>query len=171
MPITDLIPWRKKQPVRQEEERSLQREEHPFLTLQQEMNRLFDDFFGGRVLEPFGALGEGWDVFSPQVDVVETDKEIRVSAELPGLDDKDVEVSLSRDVLTISGEKKQEKREKGRDYYRAERSYGSFRRSIPLPAEVDADKVDAVFNKGVLTITLPKKAEAAGRKRITVKAR
>jgi HSP20 family protein len=168
MPITDLIPWRRKQPVRQEEERSLQREEHPFLTLQQEMNRLFDDFFGGRALEPFGALGEGWDAFSPQVDVVETDKEIRVSAELPGLDDKDVEVSLSRDVLTISGEKRQEK---GRDYFRAERSYGSFRRSIPLPAEVNTEKVDAVFKKGVLTVTLPKKAEAAGRKRITVKTK
>jgi HSP20 family protein len=169
MPITDLIPWRKKQPVRQEEERSLQREDHPLLTLQRDMNRLFDDFFGGRALEPFGAFGEGWDAFSPQVDVVETDKEIRVSAELPGLDDKDIEVSLSHDVLTISGEKRQEEQERGRDYYRAERSYGSFRRSIPLPAEVDADKVDAVFRKGVLTITLSKMAEAKGRKQITVK--
>jgi HSP20 family protein len=93
-----------------------------------------------------------------------------VSAELPGMDDEDIEVSLSRDVLTISGEKKQEKEEKGRDYYRAERSYGSFRRSIPLPAEVNADKVDAVFSKGVLTITLPKTAKAEGRKRIIVKA-
>jgi HSP20 family protein len=171
MPITDLIPWRKKQPVRQEEERLLQREEHPFLTLQREMNRLFDDFFGGRALEPFSTFGQGWDAFSPQVDVVETDKEIRVSAELPGLNDKDVEVSLSHDMLTISGEKKQEKQERGRDYYRAERSYGSFRRSIPLPAEVDTNKVDAVFSKGVLTITLPKTAEAKGRKRITVKAK
>lgn len=171
MPITDLIPWRKKQPVRQEEERSLQSAEHPLLTLQQEMNRLFDDFFGSRALEPFGALGEGWDAFSPQVDVVETDQEIRVSAELPGMDDEDIEVSLSRDVLTISGEKKQEKQEKGRDYYRAERSYGSFRRSVPLPAEVNADKVDAVFSKGVLTITLPKTAETADRKHITVKTK
>ena len=94
-----------------------------------------------------------------------------VSVELPGLEDKDVNVSLSRDGLTISGEKRQEKEEKRRNYYRAERSYGSFKRSIPLPCEVDAGKVDAVFRKGVLTVTLPKALKAQARKRITVKTR
>jgi HSP20 family protein len=171
MPITDLIPWRKKEPVQQKEERSLQRAEDPFLTFRQDMNRLFDDFFGGSGLAPLSAFPEGMDLFSPRVDVVETESEVRVSAELPGLDDQDIDVSLSRDVLTIKGEKKQEKKEKGRNYYRTERSYGSFQRSVPLPCEVDADKVDAVFQKGVLTITLPKAGEAKDRKRIAVKAR
>ena len=135
------------------------------------MNRLFDTFFGRFDLEPFGAFHEGWDAFSPRVDVVETDQEIVVSADLPGLDDKDIVVSLSRDALTVSGEKKQEKEEKDRNYHRVERSYGSFRRSIPLPCEVDDGKVDAVFQKGVLTITLPKKGDAKTRKRIAVKVR
>jgi HSP20 family protein len=139
------------------------------LTFQQEMNRLFDGFFGRSALEPFGGLGEGWGLFSPRVDVAETDKEVVVSAELPGLDDEDIDVSLSRGMLTISGEKKQEKEKKGRNYYRVERSYGSFRRSVRLPAEVDTGKVDAVFRKGVLTITLPKTAEAKARKRIAIK--
>jgi HSP20 family protein len=139
------------------------------LTFQQEMNRLFDDFFGRSGLEPFGGWGEGWGLFSPRVDVAETDREVVVSAELPGLDDEDIDVSLSRGMLTISGEKKQEKEKKGRNYYRVERSYGSFQRSVPLPSEVDTGKVDAVFRKGVLTITLPKTAEAKARKRIAIK--
>jgi HSP20 family protein len=92
--------------------------------------------------------------------VSETDKEIKVSAELPGMDDKDIDVSLTRDALTIKGEKKEEKEDKGKDYYKMERSYGSFTRSIPLPVEVDTDKVQATFKKGVLEITLPKTAKA-----------
>ena len=170
MPITDLIPWKKKEPVQQEEERALESAEHPLLSFQQEMNQLFDDFFGRSWMEPFGAFREGWDAFSPRMDVAESDTEIVVSAELPGLDEEDIDVSLSRGMLTISGEKRQGKEEKGRNYYRVERSYGSFQRSIPLPAEVDASKVDAVFRKGVLTITLPKTGEAKGRKRIVVKS-
>jgi HSP20 family protein len=163
MPISDLIPWKREKqvPVRREEE-------HPLWTFRREMDRLFDDFFGawgGRSLAPFG---EGWGAFSPQVDVTEADGEIKVSAELPGLDDEDIDVSLSNDVLTISGEKKEEKEQEGKDYYRMERSYGSFRRAIPLPAEVDADKVDAIFQKGVLTVTLPKTDETKSKK-VTVK--
>jgi HSP20 family protein len=170
MPITDLIPWKRKEPVEREEDRFLPQAENPMLTFQQEVNRLFDAFFGRSALEPFGTFGEGWDAFSPRVDVVETDREIVVSADLPGLDDEDIDVSLSRDVLTVSGEKKQEREEKGRNYHRVERSHGSFQRSIPLPCEVDADKGDAVFQKGVLTITLPKKGDARTRKRVTIKA-
>jgi len=166
MPITDLIPWRKKVPVERREE-TLSGEEHRLTLFQHEMNRLFDQFFRGFDLAPFG--GE-WAAFSPQVDVVEKDDEIVVSAELPGLDDKDIDVSLSNDTLTIRGEKKEEKEEKGRSYYRAERSYGSFTRSIPLPGEVDASKVDAVFQKGVLTVTLPRSGEARARKKIAVKS-
>jgi len=171
MPITDLIPWKKKEPAQQENERSIQAPDQPFLTFQEEMNRLFDDFFGRSALEPFGAFRQGWDAFSPRVDVAETDSEIVVSAELPGLDDEDIEVSLARGLLTISGEKKQEKEKKGRNYYRVERSYGSFQRSVALPSEVDTDKVDAAFQKGVLTITLPKKGGEKARKRISVKTR
>lgn len=165
MSITDLIPWRRgerKVPVKREEERSV-------LSFQQEMNRLFDEFFGGWDLAPFREFTEPWDVFSPRVDVVEGDKEITVSAELPGIDEKEIDVSLSHGVLTITGEKREEKEDKGKDYYRMERSYGSFRRSVPLPGEVDENKAEATFKKGVLTITLPKTAEAQARKRISIK--
>jgi HSP20 family protein len=169
MPITDLIPWKKKEPVQQEQEGALQRGGHPLLTFQQEMNRLFNDFFGQSALEPFGAFREEWGLFSPRVDVAETDNEIVVSAELPGLDDEDIDVSLSRGMLTISGEKKQEKEKKGRSYYHVERTYGSFQRSVALPSNVDTSKVDAVFRKGVLTITLPKTGGGKARERIAIK--
>jgi HSP20 family protein len=173
MPITDLIPWRRKDPVRAEEKGAVSGEAHPLTVFQRDMNRLFDEFFRGPGLAPFGetSLGAEWPAFSPRVDVVETDKEMVVSAELPGLEDKDIDVSLSRDMLTIKGEKKQEMEEQGRNYYRAERSYGSFQRSIPLPSEVDTAKVNAVFQRGVLTITLPKTGGAQGRRRIEVKTR
>jgi HSP20 family protein len=164
MDITDLIPWKrgKKVPVRRGEERSLP-------AVQQDMNRWFDDFFGGFGLTPFGFFDEAWDTFSPRVNVVEGDKEIKVSAELPGMDEQDINVSLSHGVLTINGEKKEE--HKGENYYRMERSYGSFQRSIPLPCEVDDSKVEAVFKKGVLTINLPKTADVQVRKRISIKTR
>lgn len=169
MAITDLIPWHwgeKKVPVKREEQ-------EPVYELQRNMNSLFDDFFnnfGNFSLAPFEAFGPSFGAFNPQVDVSESDKEIKVSAELPGLDENDIEVSLAHNVLTISGEKKEEKEDKGKNYYRMERSYGSFQRAIPLPDEVETDKVEARFKKGVLTITLPKTAEAQKRtKRITVK--
>jgi HSP20 family protein len=165
MSITDLIPWRRegrKVPVRREEERS------PF-AFQQEMNRLFDEFFRGWGLAPLRGFDEPWDAFSPRVNVVESDKEVTVSAELPGMDEKEIDVSLSHGVLTISGEKREEKEDKGKNYYRMERSYGSFQRSIPLSSEVDESRAEATFNKGVLTITLPKTAEAQARKRIPIR--
>lgn len=148
---------------------SVRREEdHPFSLLRQEMNTLFDNFFRGFELEPFkGHLG----AFSPSIDVKESDKDISVTAELPGLDDKDIDVSLSRDSLTIRGEKKEEKEEKGKDYYRMERSFGSFSRTIALPAEIDVNKVKAEFKKGLLTVTLPKTEKAVKeKKKISVKA-
>ncbi len=146
----------------------VKREERDIFSLfREEMNRLFDNFFRGFELEPFGGLG----TFRPSVNVVEDDKEIRVSAELPGIDEKDIEVSLSKDSLTIKGEKKEEKEDKGKNYYRMERTYGSFSRTIPLPTEIDADKVKAQFKKGVLTVTLPKTAKAIKEtKKIPVKA-
>jgi HSP20 family protein len=165
MSITDLIPWRreeKKVPVKRDEERSP-------LSFQEEMSRLFDEFSRGWDLAPFREFTEQWDAFSPRMDVVEGDKEVTVSAELPGMDEKEIDVSLSHGVLTISGEKQGEKEEKGKNYYRMERSYGSFQRSIPLPSEVNEDKAKATFKKGVLTITLPKTAKAQARKRIPIK--
>jgi len=147
-------------PVRKEES-------NPFALLRQEMNSLFDNFFHGFDLEPsLGRLAS----FSPKIDVKESDKDITISAELPGIDDKEIDVSLSRDALTIKGEKKEEKEEKGKDFYRMERSFGSFSRTIPLPAEIDTGKVKAEFKKGLLTVTLPKTAQAAEKtKKITVK--
>ncbi|HME41744.1 MAG TPA: Hsp20/alpha crystallin family protein [Syntrophorhabdales bacterium] len=147
--------------------------EYPFGSFQREMNKLVDDFFGGFNLSPWAPLEKGLaTTFTPRVNVSETDKEIKVSAELPGMDEKDIDVSLTRDTLTIKGEKKEEKEEKGEDYYRMERSYGSFTRSVPLPVEVDTDKVQATFKKGVLDITLPKTARAIEEmKKVPVKSK
>jgi HSP20 family protein len=132
-------------------------ENNPFVLFRQEMNSLFDNFSHGFEIEPgWGRLGS----FNPNVDVKESDKEIAIAAELPGMEDKDIDISLTKDALTIKGEKKQEKEDKGKDYYRMERSYGSFTRTIPLPAEIDTDKAKAEFKKGVLNITLPKTVKA-----------
>ena len=147
----------------------VKREEYnPFSLLRQEMNSVFDNFLRGFELEPFaGRFG----AFSPSVDVKETEKEIKVSAELPGMNDKDIDVSLTKDSLTIKGEKKEEKEDKGKNYYRMERSFGSFTRTVPLPAEVDTEKAKADFVKGVLTVTLPKTPKAIkDTKKIPIKA-
>jgi Molecular chaperone (small heat shock protein) len=133
--------------------------ENPVLAIQDEMNRMFDRFFTDPFdLAPFehAALSE----FSPRIDVSETDKEIRVVAELPGLDEKDIQLELEQDALVISGEKKSESEDKGKNFHRVERSFGSFSRVIPLPAAIEAEKVEAEFKKGVLTVTLPKPASA-----------
>jgi HSP20 family protein len=146
MDIKDIVPWR------------WGKEDDPFVSLKKEMNRLFEDFSRGLELEPFGKRAKT--VFEPKINVAESETEIKVSAELPGMDDKDIDVSLSENELTIKGEKKEEKEEKEKNYYHMERSYGAFSRTLPLPCKVKSDKVDAQFNKGVLTITLPKAAEA-----------
>ena len=165
MALQNLVPWKrgeKKVPVKQESS-------HPVVRFQREMDKLFDNFFNGFDLAPWG---QSWGAFHPNVDISEDNKKIMVAAELPGLDENDIQVSLAHNVLTIKGEKKEEKEDKGKNYYHMERSYGSFQRSIPLPCEVETDKVEATFKKGVLNISLPKTAEAQKqRKKITVKAR
>jgi len=123
--------------------------------LKQEMDRVFDRFFETR-WEELPALGD----WVPKVDVSETKDAVVVKAEIPGMEAKDVQASLQENVLTITGEKKQEKEEKDERYHRVERSYGSFTRSMRLPAGVDASKVNAAFKNGVLTVTLPKTAAA-----------
>lgn len=141
------------------------------LTFQRDMNRLFDDFFRSFDVQPAWPFAADLPAraISPAVNVSETDKEVTVSAELPGMEEKDVSVELQDDVLTISGEQKTETEEKGKQWHRREYTYGSFHRSIPLPASVETDKVRAKLAKGVLTVTLPKRpGDVRRRKTIAV---
>lgn len=138
-------------------------------SLQHEVNRMFDDFFDGFGLTLWNDAQTRPAVYVPRLDVAETEKEIKVSAELPGLDEKDVQVTLDEDVLTIKGEKKSEHDEKEGGWRRIERSYGTFQRAIALPAKVDREKIVAKFKKGVLTVTMPKaKEEQAAEKAIPI---
>ncbi len=124
-----------------------------FSSLQREIDRVFQDF--GRGGMP--ALGEfGKNAMAMRVNIAEHDGAVEVSAEMPGCAPEDIDVQLKDGVLTIKGEKKVEKDEKQKDYHVMERSYGMFERSFTLPAEVDASKVEAAFDKGVLKVTLPK---------------
>jgi HSP20 family protein len=160
MNLKSIIPWKK-------EDQALARRGgggDPFTQLQRQMNSVFDDFLGRSSSDLWGG---GAGEFLPQIDLSETGKEVRVTAELPGLDQKDVEVTVTNNMLTIKGEKKVEKEEEEGDYYHAERSYGYFNRTIVLPEGIDADKAKAKFKNGVLKVTIPKKPEAqSARKRI-----
>ncbi len=133
---------------------------------------VFDGLFNDSLLFPVlreRPVGNG--SFSPRIAVSETEKEVTVSAELPGLDEKNVTVDLDEDTLTIRGEKKEESEEKGRQWHRSEVTYGAFERVIALPAHVQGDKAKARFKKGVLTVSLPKlKEEGTARRTIKVEA-
>ncbi len=133
--------------------------------LRNEMDRLWDDYFGPgrRALRP---MEEDW---MPAVDVSETGDKITIKAEVPGMEAKDIEISMVGDTLTIKGEKKLEREEKEENYHTVERSHGSFTRAMKLPATVDADKVEASYKNGVLTVVLPKKEEVKP-KAIEIKA-
>jgi len=135
---------------------SRREENHPFFGIQKDMNRLFDDFFQGLDVAPLSATGERLNSFVPSLDVRENDKEVHIQVELPGMDEKDVEILLTENSLTLKGEKKEEKEDKGKDYYHVERSYGSFQRVVPLPEGIDTKKAEAKFKKGILSISLPK---------------
>ena len=162
MAPTTLQPWR------------------PFESFRREVDRLFDDFSGGMWRSPFGRSFFDIEPFRRAetafgsvlaVDITQTDKGYEITAELPGMEDKDIEVKLANGVLTLRGEKRAEKEEKNKDYYVRERSFGSFERSFQVPEDVDADKVNASFKKGVLTVMLPKSAQAQkAEKKIEVKA-
>lgn len=146
-------------------QRGVARTDNPFLSLQQEIDRLFEDFTRG-----FPALGAGVSgALVPTMDVSETDKEIEITAELPGLEEKDVQINVADNVLTIRGEKKAKKDEKDKNYRLVERSYGSFERSLELPKGVNIDAIKATIDKGVLKVTVPKPVPAQTRK-IEVKA-
>ena len=151
----------------------------PFEGLRQEINRMFDDFGWGSwptfrrslfAAEPGFSRGLTRTTM-PAVDVVESEKAYEVTAELAGIDEKNIEVKVANGILTMTGEKQEEKEEKEKNYYLQERHYGSFERSFEIPDDVDSDKIQATFKKGVLIVTLPKKVEAQKpAKKVEVKA-
>lgn len=169
MSVRDLIPWGRNNSgmlpsVFRDEERN------PFLSLHRDMNRLFDDVFRSfdsrlPASGAFSSLGAGW----PNVEISETDNAIKVTAEIPGLEEKDVEVLLQDGVLTLRGEKRSETNDSERQF--SERYYGRFERRIPLGSEIQEDKIEARFRNGVLSVTLPKSEKARSQvKRIAIKA-
>jgi HSP20 family protein len=167
MAFRDLMPWSRGRDA------TVRRGEdfNPFATLHREMDRMFDEVFRGFDLAPSGSRSferQGWHTGStgwPHLEVNETDSELKVSVELPGLDEKDVEVELTNGVLVIKGEKKMESENQERWF--SERYYGRFERRIAID-DVEADKVSASFGNGVLTVTLPKTASARNVKRIAI---
>lgn len=167
----DILPWKRGSLRRwQRDERPFESFRREIETFHRDIDRLFEDFWGESetsLLPEFFSRRE----LVPQLDVTEDDTAFQVKVELPGLDEKDVDVTLAERVLTIKGEKKEEKEEKDKDYHRRERGYGYFRRSIELPAGVDADAIKASFRKGIMTIELPKTKEAKEKvKHIEVRA-
>lgn len=148
---------------------------HPIQQIHSEIDRMFDSVFSGFGLPRFGSfrpefpkLSEG--LLKPTLDVGCTDKEYAISVEVPGVDEKDISLELSDNTLTIRGDKKREQEEKDKNYYRLERSYGSFQRVLSLPDDADQDRIKAKFKKGVLNITVPRRElPKANVKRIEVK--
>lgn len=157
MSIRDLIPWSRQENKVPAQVSAAGAASDPVLSLHREVNRLFEDVFRGFGVPALAGVERG--LLAPSVELAETDKEIRVTAELPGLDEKDVEVIVEEGVLTLRGEKKSEVEDKDRGY--SERSYGRFERRIGLPKGIEQDKASATFKNGVLTVTVPKTASAA----------
>jgi HSP20 family protein len=149
--MLELIPWT---------------ERHRLVDLRSDIDSIFDEFFGRNMdseIEPWGAVISS----SPDIDMEENDREIIVKAEIPGLEPNDFQISLDDNALIIKGEKREEKKEERKNYHMTERRYGSFYRSIPLPSEVDSNKVKASYNKGILEVSLPK-SKPHKAKKITV---
>jgi HSP20 family protein len=152
----------------------------PFEALRREVDRLFEDFDGAAWSSPFRPSMFGaepswrressWGA-APAVDIAESDKAFEITADLPGMDEKNIEVKLTNGDLRIKGEKQEEKEEQEKDYYLHERHFGSFERAFRIPEGVDTDKIQASFKKGVLTVTLPKTAQAQkAEKKIAIKS-
>jgi len=149
----------------------------PFESLRREVDRLFEDFQLGSWRSPFAGglfdvqpLWRGEIGKAPAIDIVDTDKAYEITAELPGMDESDIDVKFSDGTLMIKGEKRDEKEEKKKGYYLSERRYGSFQRSFGVPDGVDVDKIEANFKNGVLTVTLPKTPQAqTSEKKISIK--
>jgi HSP20 family protein len=163
--VRDLIPWSRGREVASGRSPI----DHSLVAFQREINRLFDYFWRDFDLPMFGRAERGRGFITPKVDIREDAKEIVVAAELPGLDEKDLEVTMSDNALIIKGEKKGEHEEREGGYTYRERSYGAFQRAIPLDVDVLEDQVAATFKNGVLTITLPKSPDAQKKfKRIAI---
>jgi HSP20 family protein len=165
MNIRDLIPWgrdKRELPVRREAT-------DPMLEFHSDINRAFENFWRGLEMPMLGAWTGGSASAAPQVDIRETDKEVEVIAELPGMDEADIDVSVAEGALTISGEKKLEREAEEKGYVLRERSFGRIQRLVPLPEGLDLDSAKATFKNGVLTVTIPRTAEAQAKvKRIPV---
>ena len=160
MNMRDLIPWGRQSstaPVQ------YQNQDNPIMGFRREVDRLFDDLFRGSL--PSLGLGRTLGAW-PNVELSETDREIRITAEVPGMSEKDVELLMEDGILTIRGEKKSESEDKDRGY--SERYYGRFERRVALPSNVDEGGANAAFRDGVLTVTLPKSAEAERGRRIPI---
>jgi len=156
-----FVPWKNKS-GQTPESRS------PLIEFRSEVNRLFDSF----LREPFGSLSDSissWGRWAPALDISESDTTVIVRAEIPGVDPKDLDITVTGDRLTIAGEKKETVEKKDRDVFHCESRYGSFSRTVPLPATVDQQAVNAEYTHGVLTVTL-KKTPAAAAKKIMVKS-
>ncbi len=164
MSVRDLIPRGRRSPA----PASPSGVEHPFFSLQRDVNRLFDDMFKGFDIGfPGGSMASSFSANWPKVEVSDDDKAVRITAELPGLEEKDVELLLEDDVLTLRGEKRSEQEDTAKQF--SERFYGRFERRIRLGYDIDQDKVQASFKNGVLDIVLPKDQTAQSRvKRIAL---
>lgn len=170
--VRDIIPWKKKKSEKAITRRESENE-HPLMALHREMNQLFDDFFGdfgfGLSTPRWSGLRTRSDAATIRVDVSEDENEVRVTADVPGMEEKDIDVELSHNLLTIRGERHDERDEKKADYHLIERTYGSFQRVIPLPDGLEEDQAKARFKNGVLTIVLPKSSDhRAQRKQIPI---
>ena len=166
MNIRDLIPWGhgRREPWSRDTRAVATRrddDDDPMRAFQLDLNRVFDDFWRRLELPMLGAGDGGAESgLAPQVDVRETDKEVEVVAELPGMDEADVDVSVAAGMLTIRGEKKSEREREGNGYILRERSFGRIERLVPLPEGLDLDSAEATFKNGVLTVRIAKTAEA-----------
>lgn len=152
MSFKSLIPWNSKK-----ESKDISSPTDSFFGLRRELDRVFDSFFSD--FDRFPSL-TNWDTsltsFRPKINLSETDKEIKIEAELPGMDEKDIEVTLKNNTLILKGEKKYKNEQKKDDYHYVESSYGSFTRAIELPEEIDQEKIEANFKNGLMSITIPK---------------
>lgn len=159
MTVRDLLPFGRSVQIR--------RGANPIVRFQDEMNKLFSDFFGDLSFPSWGErlAAEPSFAISPAMDVTENDKEFKITAELPGIEAKDMQISTAEGYVTIKGEKKQESKEEREGYFRQERSYGSFQRVVALPDNANFDKAEANFKNGVLTLSIPKKAGAQSKER------
>jgi HSP20 family protein len=165
MKITDLIPWKRKKrtkvPVRVVKQ--------PVQALDRAERRRSDELARWFGLAPLGVLGDRWEMLGPRMDMVEDDEGFRVTVEVPGMDEEDIDVALAADRLTIRGERREEKVRRGPNAYGLRRSYERFQRSIVLPCPVDAERVEATLRRGVLTVRLPRTEGGGGRRRIPVR--